>query len=433
MISKCKIMTTKTEYLELISEQKQGINRNNNVLVQREIFSKAFDLLTSDDRILVITGMRRVGKSTLLKQLMKALNDSFCYLNAEDERLIHFKAENFSQFNEALIEIYGESQTYFFDEIQNIDKFELIVRRLQDMGKKVVLTGSNSSLLSMELGTRLTGRYTQIELFPFSFKEFLDFNGIETRKESFLLPQEKVKLKQLFKQWLESGGMPEYLKYNDINYLRTLFDNIIYRDIIARYNIRKQVILKELVHLLANNLTLPVTYNSLKNSVGLSNAETAKEYVNYLCNSYLFFELRKYSASFNKQIQNAKKIYLIDNAFHNMMSFISPANNGRKLENIVHLFFRSQNYEMYYFNENVECDFVAIRNNGNKYLTQVCWELNSANKDREIKGLSAAMKFFETKTGTIITFDQEEEITADYGVIKVIPVWKFLLDNCESV
>jgi predicted AAA+ superfamily ATPase len=147
----------------------------------------------------------------------------------------------------------------------------------------------------------------------------------------------------------------------------------------------------------------------------------------------MFFELRKYSASFNKQIQNAKKIYLIDNAFHNMMSFISQANNGRKLENIVHLFFRSQNYEMYYFNENVECDFVAFQNNGNKYLTQVCWELTSANKDREIKGLSAAMKLFETKTGTIITFDQEEEITADYGVIRVVPVWKFLLRECEPV
>ncbi len=419
-------MATKTDYLELISLQKESINRDKNSLIQRDIYPKVLELLTSDNRILVITGMRRVGKSTLLHQLMKTLTN-YCYLNAEDERLIHFKTEDFSQLNEALIEVYDDCDFYFFDEIQNIDKFEIIVRRLQDSGKKVVLTGSNSSLLSMELGTRLTGRYIQIELFPFSFKEFLDFNRVEIVKENFYLPQEKVKLKQYFKQWLDSGGMPEFLRYNDINYLRTLFDNIIYRDIIARYNIRKQSILRELVHLLTTNLTSPVTYNSLKKSVGLSNAETAKEYVNYLCNSYFFFELRKYSTSFNKQLQNAKKIYLIDNAFHNMMSFMSPANNGRKLENIIHLFYRSKSYEMYYFNENLECDFVVIDSNRKKHLTQVCWELTPTNKDREINGLIAAMKFFKSDEGKIISFDQEDEIKTDFGNISIVPVWKYLL------
>jgi predicted AAA+ superfamily ATPase len=247
--------------------------------------------------------------------------------------------------------------------------------------------------------------------------------------KSFYLPTEKVMLKQYFKQWLDSGGMPEYLKYNDINYLRTLFNNIIYRDIIARYNIRKHSILKELVHLLANNLTSPVTYNSLKNSVGLANAETAKEYLNYLCNSYFFFELRKFSTSVKLQIQNPKKIYLIDNAFHNMMSLISPVNNGRKLENIIHLFYRSQSIEMYYFNESVECDFVAIDNQRKKHLSQVCWELASTNKEREIKGLTVAMEFFKTSNGTIIIFDQEGEIETEQGNISIVPVWKFLLDK----
>jgi len=421
-------MPTKTDYFELVTQQKEIISRGSDFLVTREIYRKALDLLNSDNRILVITGMRRVGKSTLLKQLMSTLND-YCYLNVEDERLIHFGVEDFSQLNEVMIEVYGESRYYFFDEIQNLDKFEIVIRRLQDSGKKIVLTGSNSSLLSMELGTRLTGRYIQIELFPFSFREFLDFKQVQISKESFYLSSEKVKLKQYFKQWLDSGGMPEFLKYNDVNYLLTLFDNIIYRDIIARYNIRKQAILKELVHLLANNLTLPVTYNSLKNTVGLSNAETAKEYLNYLCNSYFFFELRKYSVSYNKQLQNAKKIYLIDNAFHNMISLISPANNGRKLENIIHLFFRSKNFEMFYFNENQECDFVATEYSGKKYLTQVCWELTSSNKDREIKGLKAAMQFFQSNEGTIITFDQEEEISTEYGNIRVVPVWKFLLGS----
>lgn len=419
-------MATKTDYLELASLQKEIISREGNLLIEREIFELAGNLLTCDNRILVITGMRRVGKSTLLRQLMKLL-DNFCYLNAEDERLIQFKAENFSQLNEALIEIYGDSNFYFFDEIQNIEKFEIIVRRLQDSGKKVVITGSNSSLLSMELGTRLTGRYIQIELFPFSFKEFLDYKGVELTSESFLLPAEKVKLKQFFKHWLDFGGMPEFLQYNDTNYLQILFENIIYRDIIARYNIRRQSVLKELVYLIANNITLPVTYNSLKNSVGLSNAETAKEYIHYLCNSYFFFELRKFSASYNKQLQNPKKIYIIDNSFHNILIFNSSENLGRKLENIVYLYLRLNYFDLFYFNESKECDFVVIDKKGKNLLVQVCWELNISNQEREINGLTAAMLFFKQSEGTIITFDQEDEIKTTSGTIRIVPVWKFLL------
>ncbi len=155
-------MAAKTDYLELATSQKEIILKANKPLINREIFNKTFELLTNDNRILVITGMRRVGKSTLLQQLMNNLPD-YCYLNAEDERLIHFQAKDFNHLNEAMIEVYGESNYYFFDEIQNIVSFEIIVRRLQDAGKKIILTGSNSSLLSIELGTRLTGRYVQIE------------------------------------------------------------------------------------------------------------------------------------------------------------------------------------------------------------------------------------------------------------------------------
>lgn len=421
-------MTTKSDYTELVTLQRELLKRKSETLIQRDIHQISKNLLTSDNRILVITGMRRVGKSTLLQQLMQDLPD-YCYLNAEDERLIHFKAEDFNQLNESIIEVYGDSNFYFFDEIQNIKNFEIIVRRLQDAGKKIILTGSNSSLLSRELGTRLTGRYIQIELFPFSFNEFLRYKQQKIAKEDFYLPEKKVQLKQFFKEWLESGGMPEYLNYKDISYLRTLFDNIIYRDIIARYNIRKHTTLKELVHLLANNLTLPVTYNSLKNKVGLSNADTVKEYINYLCNSYMFFELKKYSTSYAKQLLNPKKIYLIDNAFHNMITLVKPENVGRKLENIMHLYYRANNYELYYFSEGQECDFVAVDSQGKILLTQVCWELNSSNIERETKGLAAAMDFFQTQKGTIITFDQKDEFETEGKKINVLPVWKFLLNT----
>ena len=417
-------MASKTEYLELVAEQKQTLRSGGEKSVGREAYHRASQLLKSDNRVLVITGMRRVGKSTLLNQLLSEVNN-YSFLNFEDEKLMNFKIEDFNLLNEALIEIYGESDYFFFDEIQNVEGFEVIVRKLQDSGKKVIITGSNSSLLSMEFGTKLTGRYVQIELFPFSFAEYLKFKKIKLTKESFLIAQEKVKLKVYFKKWLESGGMPEYLKYKDVNYLRTLYDNILYRDVIARFNIRRQSTFKELVHTLVNNLTLPVTFNALKNNLGLSNAETAKEYVHYLTHTYFFYELFCFSNSYKAQLRSPRKVYLIDNAFHSMISFSSSENRGRKLENIVHLYYRKTAAKLFYFKEKGECDFVAFNADNTKELVQVCYEITAENKTREINGLVEAMAFFKENKGKIITYDQEEVIKLPEGEIEVVPAWKF--------
>ena len=239
----------------------------------------------------------------------------YCYINFEDERLLAFRAEEFESLNEVLIEVYGPSETYFFDEIQNIDKFETFVRRLQDEGKKVVITGSNASLLSREFGTRLTGRYKLFEVFPFSFTEFLRFRKITVNKDSPYIPEERVKLVTAFDTYAENGGMPEYMKNRDREYIKTLYDNIIYRDIIARYSIRRQRLVRELVGILSSTISLPFTYNSLKKSLGLKNAITVKEYISYLNGAYLFFELLRFDFSVKKQLNSPRKIYIIDTAF----------------------------------------------------------------------------------------------------------------------
>lgn len=387
---------------------------------------KSFD----DKRIIIITGIRRSGKSTLLRQIMKNKGD-YCYVNFEDERFIDFKAQDFEQLNETLIEAYGDAKIYFFDEIQNIEKFEIFARRLQDQGKKLVITGSNASLLSKELGTRLTGRYKSFEVYPFSFSEFIRFKGIVVKKNWFYLTEKKVKLIKLFEEYLSSGGLPEYLRNKDREYIRILYENILYRDIVARYSIKRQKVIKELVNILATNISSLFTYNSLKKDLGLANSITVKEYISYLNNSYLFFELQKFDFSIRKQLNSPKKIYLIDTVF-NQLGFNFSMNKGRMLENIVFIDLKRRGRELYYYSNKNECDFLIKDKTKISAAIQVCYAINKYNKEREVNGLLEAMDKFKIREGLILTYEQEESINVKGKKIKVLPVWKWILETKQA-
>lgn len=379
-----------------------------------------------DNRIIILTGIRRSGKSTLLWQIMRH-KTGCCYVNFEDERFIDFMAQDFEELNEVLIEVYDNPNTYFFDEIQNVDKFETFVRRLQDQGKKVVMTGSNASLLSRELGTRLTGRYKSFEIYPFSFREYLAFKKSEPAKDWFYLAEKKVKLIKLFGDYSVNGGFPEYLKNRDKDYIRTLYENILYRDIIARYSIKKQRVVKELVSILVTNISSQFTYNSVKKALGLANAITVKEYVSYLSNSYLFFELQKFDFSIRKQRNSPKKIYLIDPVFNQVSGFNFSLNQGKVLENIVFIELKRRNKEVYYYSNRGECDFVIKSGIRITEAIQTCQVLNKSNKEREVNGLLEAMGEFKLGTGLMLTQEQETELKIKGKTIKVMPVWKWLL------
>ena len=279
MYSLVMSMIEKDILRKIVIRQKQEIVIKQS-LVRRELLDEILKWF-KDNRVIILTGIRRCGKSTLLKEIMQNLS-KWCYVNFEDERFLDFKAQDFEMLNEVLIENYGSADIYFFDEIQNIDKFETFVRRLQDEGKKVIITGSNASLLSKEFGTRLTGRYKTFEVYPFSFHEFLQFNNIEVNKNDYYLIEKKINLIKYFEEYLTSGGLPEYLKNRDREYVRTVYENILYKDIISRYSIRRQKIIKELISILGTNISSQFTYNSLKKSLGLGNAITVKEYILYL-------------------------------------------------------------------------------------------------------------------------------------------------------
>ncbi|MFH1750632.1 MAG: ATP-binding protein [Candidatus Micrarchaeota archaeon] len=416
-------MENKELLRQIVVQQKAEVQKEG--VVRRLILDEILKWLP-DKRVLILTGVRRCGKSTLLRQIMEGRSD-YCYVNFDDERFIGFKAKDFEQLNEILIEVYKNPKIYFFDEIQNIDQFETFVRRLQDQGKKIVITGSNASLLSKELGTRLTGRYKSFEVYPFSFKEYLVFQSVAPEKDWFHIAEKKVRLQGLFKQYLVDGGFPEYLKNHDADYLKTVFENILYRDIIARYAIRKQRIVRELVNLLTTSISSTFTYNSLKTSLGLANSNTVKEYISYLGNSYLFFELAKTDFSLKKQLASPKKAYLVDTAFHQASGLNFSQNKGRLLENLVFVELKRRNKDVAYFSGKKECDFIVKDGNKISFACQVCFNLTEDNQKREVDGLVEALEAFKLKGGQILTMEQEDELKVGGKTIKILPVWKWLL------
>jgi len=416
-------MITKEILRQIVMRQKETFGSKESV--PREILPEILRWM-SDDRVLVITGVRRCGKSTLLKQLMEKAS-GWCYVHFEDERMIDFAAQDFELLNEVLIEVYGPAQIYFFDEIQNVDKFETFVRRLQDEGKKIIITGSNASLLSKEFGTKLTGRYKSFEVYPFSFREFMSFRHINLSEKDVYSPEKKVSMLKAFREYLTLGGLPEYLRNNDIDYVRTVYENILYKDIITRYSIRREKILKELVNILATSTSSRFTYNSLKNTLGLSNAITVKEYISYLCNSYLFFELLQFSYSVRRQLGSPRKIYLIDSAFGDICGLQFSPNKGRILENAVFIELQRKGKNIYYFSDDGECDFVIKSGTKITEAVQVCYALDDSNREREINGLVKAMTALKLDSGLILTFEQREDIHVKGKLIQIMPVFLWLL------
>ncbi len=361
---------------------------------------------------IIISGIRRCGKSTLLRQLIKKMKN-FYYFGFEDLRAIDFDVKDFEKLDSLFHEEQGDSDYYFFDEIQNIPQWEKYVRKIIDLKKHVIITGSNASLLSKELGTRLTGRHLTHEIFPFSFKEFLAI-----RKKNLNIAS--------FEQYFTDGGFPEYLIYKRSDILQNLLTDILTRDIATRYKIRSQKQLKELAIYLLTNIGKQFSYNSIKKNFKLGSVNSVISFISYFEDAYLLFTISKFDYSHKKMLVNPKKVYSIDNGLilKNSASFFDD--KGRLLENLVFINLRKKHKEIYYFQENNECDFIIREGTKIVQAFQVCYEINEDNKDREINGLIEAMKKFNLKEGLILTYNQEDKFLIKDNIIKVLPVWKWL-------
>lgn len=380
----------------------------------------------------VISGVRRCGKSTLLSQVINNLyQKGYYYLNFEDERLVDFGVEDFNHLYEVLLELHGEQKVFFFDEIQNVPQWEMFVRRMQGKGNKFFITGSNASLLSKELGTKLTGRNVNIELFPFSFAEFLSFGGFGLTKNGFSVTSERAAIKKFFAEYLRHGGMPEYLKYRDATLLKRIYDDILYRDIVARYGIKQVKPIRELGLYLLSNIGNTFSYNNLKNVLGVGSMNTIKNYADYLENSYLIFLVSKFSYSLKDQIVALKKIYCIDNGLAESVAFQFSKNKGKFLENLVFLGLRRRTSELYYYRtaNNLEVDFLVKTGRRDFELIQVAERLDDdKTRRREVNALEKAMAELKLKTGLILTEDTEEKIALQgKKTILIKPIYQWLL------
>lgn len=382
--------------------------------------------LLDTPQIVVISGVRRCGKSTLLRQVAGSLGNAFHYLNLDDERLLEFGVQDF----EALMLTFAkrsEDKTLLIDEIQNVPQWERFVRRVHDQGYKVFLTGSNARLLSSELGTHLTGRYTLIELFPFSFSEALQFQGVDPERRS--TPGRAAILKA-FDRYLEDGGFPEFLTYGDRELLARTYDDILHRDIVSRFGIREVGTFRQLAHYLFTNVTGDMTYNKLHNVLGISSASTVRDYIDYLQQSYLAFPVFKYDFSLKKQHVSSKKVYVIDNGMRNVVAFRFSSDSGKLLENTVFVELRRRGGDVYFHRNDRECDFVVVRKGAVREAYQVCYGLTDTNKTREIRGLESALRQFGLAEGTVLTYNRRETIDlGDNRLADVRPAWEWLLER----
>lgn len=405
---------------EIINEQKESFGQKDPGTKRAIDFEK--HLRTK--QIVVISGVRRSGKSTLLRQFSLLLG-AFHYLNFDDERLLDFTVKDFDR----LILIWHKenaARTILFDEIQNVPQWERFVRRIHDEGYKVFLTGSNAKLLSGELATHLTGRYFKVELYPFSFREIVAMDGIATEK---LTTAKRAKLLARFDRYLKEGGFPEYVKSHDEEYLKRIYEDVIYKDIITRFGIREVRQFRTLSNHLFANIGKEASYGKLAKTLEIKSPMSVRKHVGFLSESYLLFELPKHDYSLRKQAVANRKIYCIDNGLRNAVAFRFSDDDGRLLENSIFLELKRSGKEVFFFQGSGECDFLVWERGRALAAIQVSYVLNHENQQREIDGLVEAMDAFGLSVGTIITYNEDEEVQVGKKKISLVPAWKWMLGH----
>ncbi|MFY1614364.1 ATP-binding protein [Macellibacteroides fermentans] len=386
---------------------------------QRETFLKqdsgfTRDALTfipvSESFATIITGIRRCGKSTLLLQLLRRDYQDAIYLNFDDIRLSSFETGDFTRLHREIEK--REIKVLFFYEIQIVESWEKYINQLLREGYKVFITGSNASMLSVELGTHLTGRHLSMELFPFSYSEFIRFKELENGENAVL-------------GYLKTGGIPEYLKTGISIVLNTLVDDILMRDIAVRHSVRDINSLRQLTAFLITNIGNLVSANKLVGMFDIKSPATFLEYFSFLKDAYLLDFVPMFSHSIKVQARNPKKVYVMDMGLYTENSVSTSDNIGRRLENLIFLHLRRKYKQIFYYKDKGECDFITLEKSAVKEAIQVCLTVNDENFDREYNGLLGAMQNLGLKEGCIVTLNQSDLFEIDDMTIKMVPAYEF--------
>lgn len=380
--------------------------------------------------IKVIMGVRRSGKSVLAR--LALAGQEFAYVNFDDERLAWLKTEDLQRLEKAATALWPTLKLWLLDEIQNVSGWELFVSRLQRAGHNLVVTGSNSKLLSRELATHLTGRYVAIELFPFSFREFLTARG-DSLPGTAVSTRERAALEERLREYSEVGGFPEMvLRGSSGEYLRELHDKIVTRDIATRHRVRQPRTLKELSLYCFSNPATSLTYNSIKKTFDLKSVHTAGNYVQYLEEAYLILLARPFAFKFREQIRQARKVYTVDNGLTRALTTKVSQDRGALLENMVFQELRRRGADAYSLSQpGYEVDFLIREGRRVSQLIQVCAGMETAQTAaREYGSLYRASKAMKCNELLLLNSDgvmpREAWIPPGPGV-RVEPLWKWLV------
>lgn len=380
--------------------------------IEREQLSQVKNI---DGFATIITGMRRVGKSTLLNQVARNLGYSrVLYLNFDDINLSGFEQNDFVRLHSEIKR--REAHELFFDEIQLVSGWEILIHQLLREGYVVYISGSNASMLSVDLGTHLTGRHLSTELFPFSFTEFLTYTHETAGVQSL-------------DNYMLTGGVPEYVRTRDRVILRALLDDVLVRDIAVNKNVRNVDALKQLAVYMLSNISRLYSASKLTTVAGVSSPSTVIDFLSFMRNAYILDSIGLYDHSLKVTARNPRKVYACDTGMVRSVSLSHSPDVGRYLENVVFISLRHRyaSNHIYYYAHRGECDFVVTgADNRPDMLIQVCHELNEENFEREINGLTEAMAAFKLDHGIIVTRDEEDHFETDAGSVDVVKAWKWL-------
>lgn len=415
---------------------KQIIGENQEFVQNVKLLQRPFKF--EDNGNYVFLGIRRAGKSYLMFQriheLMKRGTDieEILYLNFEDERFIGLKSEDLDEIKRVYEETFSSRPIFFLDEIQIVPGWEKFVRRLADKSYRVFVTGSNAKMLSSEIATTLGGRFLIQNVYPFSFREFLKFEGFELKPNWLYTPGTRNGVVRSFDTYFYNGGFPELLSFEDKrSWLSGLYQKIFFGDLVARYSLRNSDSMRLLVKKLAESVMQPSSYNRLKNIVSSAGesvgVRTIIDYVGYLQETWLIFSLENYAARFAERESN-RKYYFIDNGILNLFIFRPET---LLLENLVAITLHRQFGEkVYFYNQHIEVDFYIPEES---WLIQVSYNISDVQTfEREVNGIVKAAKFLNAERLQIVTRNDERVIEKDGLSIEVLPVWKWLIQIGKS-
>ena len=407
-------MLRQEQISEIIDSQNVSFNRKEVGIIRDELTN----IPINESFATIITGVRRCGKSTLLLQLKQEKYNEAVFINFEDIRFSGFEASDFNRLQNEIEK--RKVRVVFFDEIQLIPKWEIYINQILREGFTVFITGSNASMLSKELGTNLTGRHLSMELFPFSYEEFMGLKSYKTGQDSM-------------KKYLNIGGFPEFAKSENSMILSNLLEDIIIRDIGVRYAVRDINSLKQLAIYLISNVGKPFSANKIVGLFGIKSTSTIIDYINYLKNSFLVDLLPQFSYSLKAQSRNPKKVYAIDTGLVSVISASFSMDIGRKFENMIFMHLRRTKFSLFFYKNKGECDFIIFDKTAAVMAVQVCYIINDDNFDREIFGLIEAMDEFNLTKGIIVTSNQKDDFVKEGRIIKMIPAYEYLLKNGSSI